>query len=49
MPIIAPSSDSCLWDGRTDGGRLLPQGASICHIEVVANVGDEVAIARSDL
>ncbi len=40
---IAASADDYRWDGRDEGGRLLPPGAYICRIELAADIGDEIA------
>ena len=40
---VAADGDGYAWNGRDEGGRLLPPGAYVCRIELAADVGMQSA------
>jgi hypothetical protein len=41
--VVTARAEGYRWDGRDEGGRLLPPGAYVCQIELAADIGVEIA------
>ena len=41
--VVTARAEGYRWDGRDEGGRLLPPGAYVCRIELAADIGVEMA------
>ena len=41
--VVTADVEGYRWDGRDEGGQVLPPGAYICQIKLAADVGDETA------
>ena len=41
--VVVTGVDGYAWDGRDEGGEVLPPGAYICQIKLPADIGDEFA------
>ena len=41
--VVVTGVDGYSWDGRDEGGEVLPPGAYICQIKLPADIGDEFA------
>ncbi len=41
MRRVEPAADGYNWDGRDNAGELLPPGAYVCEIKMVADIGDQ--------
>ncbi len=39
--VVAAGTDGYRWDGRDEGGQILPPGAYVCQIKLAADIGDE--------
>ncbi len=38
---VLPGADGYEWDGRGEGGQVLPPGAYICQIKLAADIGEQ--------